>query len=227
MFAQANESRPLVPRLVILGLGVLTGWNLKAQMAVAVALAGVTLFCVHRLGRATLGDRWRVPLLLAAMCVFSPVQHDNWVWGMQMIVFAPIACITAGLAVAQTRLPLAAKAAACGILAAISTFSYANGLLAWVVLPPAFALLAAPQVRARRRLALGLLAAWGAAFAACVAVYFWHYAKPPASPPMSRNVPKVLAYLLCYTGSPLRLGGVDSPVDYLRSSPSAARRGAA
>src|SRR2546426_1139092 len=60
-------------------------------------LACLVVYNVYRLGRLTVGgDRRREVFLLflASLLIFSLVQWENWFWGIQLIVFVPIVCVT-------------------------------------------------------------------------------------------------------------------------------------
>jgi hypothetical protein len=99
----------------------------------------------------------------------------------------------------------AAIVAACACLAAVSTFSSANGLVAWLVLPPAL-LAARPNVRAAAR---GWLSLWCVGFALCAAAYFHGYQHPGSHPETSEALRRPLdaiLYFVAYTGGPLAAG---------------------
>lgn len=138
VFRQANESRPAVPLVVFYLLATLTAWNSKAEMLFTQALlcatvAGVWHAGVHGL---RLPRSWSLAAgILSAMVLMSPVQDQSFLWGIQAITYVPAACL-AGCMVAVVRLSHpSARLAACLGLSLVATFSYANGMVLWLLAP--------------------------------------------------------------------------------------------
>jgi hypothetical protein len=208
LFAQQNEYRQFFPNLLFVALGLLTGWNVKYEMLVSLLLACLVCFNVRRLGAQTADGRSCELVLfpLASLLIFSPIQFENWLFGVQVIYFVPIACITTGLLAAYSeRMGARVALLACACLSVFSTFSSANGLLCWVVLPPAL-LVARPSARAAARRWLPL---WGAGFALCVAVYVYAFRSPASHPSTSealRHPFDALVYFVALLGGPLAVG---------------------
>ncbi|MBV9928263.1 MAG: hypothetical protein JOZ96_24805 [Acidobacteria bacterium] len=208
LYAQQNEYRQLFPHLLFLGLGRLTGWNVKYEMCLSLLLACFVAYGVWRLGARTFSDPLRrgVLFLLACLLNFSAIQYDNWLFGVQVVYFVPIACVVAGLLFAYSeKVGTAAAVAACACLSVVSSFSSANGLVAWLVLPPAL-LAARPETRAG---AWRWLALWCAALVLCAFVYAADYHHPESLPETSaalRRPLHALAYFVAYLGGPLAAG---------------------
>jgi hypothetical protein len=205
LYAQQNEFRQLFPHALFVGLGRLTGWDVRYEMFVSLLLACFVAWGVWRLGARTFADPLRRGLLflLASLLNFSAIQYDNWLFGVQVVYFVPIACVVAGLLFAYSeKTGTAAAVVACACLSVVSTFSSANGLVAWLVLPPAL-LAARPAARAAARRWLPL---WCAGLALCAAVYFNGYERPGSHPQTSealRHPLDALAYFVAYLGGPL------------------------
>jgi hypothetical protein len=205
LYAQQNEYRQLFPEALFVGLGRLTGWNVKYEMFVSLLLACFVAYGVWRLGARTFADPPRRGLLflLASLLNFSAIQYDNWLFGVQVVYFVPVACVVTGLLFAYSeRTGTTAAVIACACLSAVSTFSSANGLVAWLVLPPAL-LAARPGARAAARRWLPL---WCAGVALCAAVYVYDYRHPGSHPETSealRHPFDALAYFVAYLGGPL------------------------
>jgi hypothetical protein len=205
LYAQQNEYRQLFPHLIFVVMGRLTGWNVKYEMFVSLLLAGFVAYGVWRLGARTFPDPLRRGLLFLLACVlnFSAIQYDNWLFGVQVVYFVPIACVVAGLLFAYTeRTGTTVAVIACACLSLVSTFSSANGLVAWLLLPVAL-LCVRPEARTAARRWLPL---WCAALALCAAVYFNDYRRPGSHPETSealRHPLDALAYFVAYTGGPL------------------------
>ncbi|MEX2587446.1 MAG: hypothetical protein WD602_05560, partial [Actinomycetota bacterium] len=141
-FKQHNEQRMFFPRLIMMGLAVLTDWNVKAEMAVnlllGMAIFGITFVLLVR----TLGflRRWvAVPVVVASALLSSFVQWENWFWGWQISWFLPLFCLFAAVGVltlwprdrpAWPAIGLAAAAAFVG------QYSLLSGSMIWVVCVP-------------------------------------------------------------------------------------------
>lgn len=209
LYAQQNEYRQLFPHMLFVALGRLTGWDVRYEMFASLLLACFVAWGVWRLGARTFPDAPRRGLLLLPACAlnFSAMQYDNWLFGVQVVYFAPIACVVAGLLVADWgRVGTAAAVASCACLSAVSTFSSANGLVAWLVLPPA---LLAARAGARAN-ALRWLPLWCAGLALCALGYVNDYSHPGAHPELSDAVRRpldALLYFVAYLGGPLAAGG--------------------
>ncbi len=210
LFAQQNEYRQFFPNLIFVGLGWLTKWNKRYELLVSFALACLVSFNLYRLGRLTVDGspaRRIMIYFLTNLLIFSPVQYFNWLVGMQIIYFMPIACLTTCLVIAYSQLGARAKFLSCMCLAAVSTFSSANGILCWLVLP----LLTWPNSRAELHNKRWLLLAWIVGFVVCVALYFNGYQKILGHPSLSESLihpVKALVYFSILLGKALDPGDV-------------------
>jgi hypothetical protein len=203
---QHNESRTTLPNLIVLGLGALTHWDTRWDMWVTFLFACVISVNVYLLSRRTMNRRQALFLwAIANVLIFSTEQSQNWTWGIQMIVFMPIMFITLGILIAYSRLNVTWKFVACMALATASTYSYANGQLAWVLLLAALVIGSREQTR-RLGWRIGI---WAAAFAANMWVYYRDYQKPARSPSMLLifNHPiDAIEYFAAFLGAPLGQG---------------------
>lgn len=206
---QHNESRKVFPRLFFLGLAYLTGWNVQYEILSSLLLACLISLNLYKLSQITLRNNQTQLLLLLALTnliLFSPAQYENWLWGIQVIVFVPIFCITSCLLVIYSRSQIWTKLWGCCVLATFSTFSYANGLLCWVAFLPA--LIVSPSWHNLKRRALFGLT-WLAAFSVNLGVYFYDYHKPDHHPSLAASLLhplKALVYFCTFLGSPLAGG---------------------
>ena len=205
LWKQHNEHRIVVSRLIMIGLARLTDWNIKAELLTIWALACLIAYGVYRISRTT---AWRTPwgglfsFFLASLLIFSPVQYENWLWGMQIQFFVPYACMVGCLAIGCSRLRLGWKVGWCAALATMSTYSSAQGMLCWVLAAP---LLFLPRDRMDWRGKRRGLVVWLGGFAACAITYFWGYVKPPSHPPLTDVLTHPLAamqYMAMYQGMP-------------------------
>lgn len=145
LWAQHNEHRLVVPRLVLLALALATGWDVRAGMALSLVLTALTLLVLVRQGRATAiasggaPSPW-LPLLLATV-LFSFAAWQNWLWHWQVQIYLCVLAAVVGLSV-LARPTLGRREVALGALLGVaSTLSFAGGFAFW----PAAALLLAAR----------------------------------------------------------------------------------
>lgn len=206
LFQQQNEYRQFFPHLIFIGLAWLTGWDVRYEMATSFLLACLVAFNVHRLRAQTssAGGPQKLALaFIANLLIFSLVQYPNWFMGVQIVYFMPIACITSGIVVAQAKLGGRTKSVICFALAVVSTFSAANGILAWVVLLPVLALAHPwPTAVSRNRLVLW----WTVGLLSSAALYLYNLRAPAqhlSAAAALAHPAQALSYFLAFTGAPL------------------------
>jgi hypothetical protein len=207
LFAQQNEFRQLFPHLLFLALGTITRWNVRYEMLVSFLLACLVSFNIYRISRVTItGAEKRLWLLVGTnLLIFSPVQYETWLLGIQVVYFAPIACLTTCLSVAYSSLSLRAKLAAGVLLSIVSTFSSANGFLCWVLVLPVLLLVC----DWRRPFVPFLITGWVVLCLLSVSFYLYGYRTPEWHPSLTeslRHPARALAYLATFLGAPLAPG---------------------
>jgi uncharacterized membrane protein len=204
LWRQHNEHRPAFPILWMLTLARLSDWNVHLEIATNVTLgAGIFLIYVRYLRTAWNGrgsaPLWLLPVL--SLLIFSPFQWENWLWGWQISALMGAFSMFLGLYLLATsdRSTLRfAAALACGVW---STYSFAAGLVYWVVGPIAIAFGAREERRVRA-------AVWAIVAGLTLASYFYHYHQP-ATPPISSNFTSagaavaLIVYFLKYVGAPV------------------------
>lgn len=221
LIAQHNESRKFFPRLIFLALAFITKWNIKYEMLVTFLLACIVSINIYLLNKLTIGGSHIKGLIIAFISnifIFSTVQYENWLWGIQIVVFIPIACITSCILIAYSRLNNQTKIFICMVLSTISTFSYANGLLAWVIVFPVLALVQLKFWSDIRKNITLYLPFWIIGFIANVTFYFHDYQKPLSHPNPLESIQypyQIFQYFLAFLGSSL---GVNSSIQPLNNS---------
>ncbi|MDQ3755642.1 MAG: hypothetical protein M3371_13035 [Acidobacteriota bacterium] len=221
LFSQFNEFRQFFPHLLFVLLGRATAWDIRYELWMMFLLACLISACVYLLGRRTIQggsipresgaphDRQTAQLALFAaanLLIFSPIQYDNWLFGIQVVYFMPNACAVVAVLVAASRLAFGVRLLLCICLAMIATFSSANGIVCWMVLSHVLWWGGREQSRPRRGAGRWWFALWVAAAAACAAVYFYGWQRPAADPSMltvARQPVQALGYLVLLAGAPL------------------------
>lgn len=214
LFAQQNESRLFFPRLIFLSMGYLTHWDIRYELWTIFLLACIVSFNIYCLSNLTVSGSTLKRLLLAAisnLLIFSPIQYENWLWGIQIVVFVPIVCLTSCILVAYSKLSVRAKFLICMCLSTISTFSYANGILCWVVALPVLILMSRKELAKNRWLIL----VWIIGFICNAVAYFYNYQKPSYHPSFLEALKhpiQAILYLLSFLGAPLAFGSDIEPL---------------
>ena len=207
LFAQLNEHRLFFPRVIILAINALSHGNVKWDLAALWLLAAIVLFNVYRLAQKTLEGsavRLLTTTWLASLLIFSPIQYQNWLWGMQVDMLLPMTCLsTALLALYSSRGPWL-KLWIAAALATVAGYSYLNGLSCWVLLIPA--LLRQFAGRPTKARAFGL---WIALAAINLAAFFYQYlflSTQPRLADLASHAELVAMSFLAFLGSPLAFG---------------------
>jgi len=208
LFRQHNEYRQFFPNLIYVSLGWFTDWNVRYEMIVIFILACLVSFNIYRLANFTaIGESWQkwLMLLLANLFIFSPMQYENWLFGVQIEYFLPIACVSSCMVIAFTRINAYWKMIFCMTLATISTFSSINGLLCWFVLFPVFYFSGTKNEFFRK---WPSISAWTIGTILAIALYFNGYHKPEAHPSLILALVHpldALKYFLATLGNTLRI----------------------
>ncbi|PYJ07884.1 MAG: hypothetical protein DMF06_14375 [Verrucomicrobia bacterium] len=181
LFGQHNESRKLFPRLLYLALAAVGGWDVRKEMDVVFLEVCLLSWLLWRLLRRSPGSTLPAALVTWVVMMFlcfSPVQFENFLCGIQLEPFFVGLAVVAAASVNLSSLSFRSKTLINLLFALVATYTYANGMLLWLLAFP----LAAPQdstPRHRRILWSGiyLLAA-----AAAIGFYFVGYQRPSYHP---------------------------------------------
>jgi hypothetical protein len=206
-FAQHNEHRIFFPRLIMFGLGKMTHWNIFAELWTMWLLACVCALNLWRLAQVTGWNPFRIPWLIFVMClfVFSPLGHENWLFGFQIGFLLPVACYTAVLWMAPAvRFPI--NFLLTFVVCTVCTFSIASGFTCWLM---TFPLLLLPDFNFDWKKKRGWWLFWIAGFLGTTLLYFHGYVKPPwhPDPDLAFEHPlQAFLFLLAYLGNPFSQG---------------------
>lgn len=200
-----NEHRLFFPRLIMLALAHLSGYNISCELACSILLAAGMFFLV--LGRVkkifsllgSPGFPWVGPIL--SLVAFSLHQGENWVWGWQIQIFLNVLAVVAGLMILTSpefNWRNFFGGAACGVVA---TYSYANGLAYWLL---GFLALLLISYSSRRR-KLTALAMWLALTVIVFVSYFYRFeSASPSGEPLfyfAMHPWEYFQYILKYLGA--------------------------
>lgn len=175
IFAQQQEARTVLPKLLFILFAADGHWDVRDQMMLSVACCWLTAAGIFILLRRSGLRRtaMAVPFWLAVLTIFTPAKFEIWIFASGFPSFFPALFLVTGLVIAGTDRPgLTTKFILCAVLATASSFSLANGLLAWGLTFPALLLMERPPRWWR------WLAGWLAVTGLCAATYFWSYQKP-------------------------------------------------
>jgi hypothetical protein len=195
LFSQHNESRKFFPRLLYLPISIAAGWDMRHYMVLTFALVCGGSASIYQLVRQTSGFSPWAPLVFAGMnfLLFSPRQYESFLCGVQGEPFAPAVALTLALLMNLSDRSFKSKTLVNAALAFLSTYTFANGMLIWLL---AFPLETAADLgarEARRRIfwrVVYLLMA-----TASIASYFISYRHPPIAPPVVSPFAQPAAFL--------------------------------
>jgi hypothetical protein len=183
-WAQHNEHRPFVPRLIMLGLARLTRWNIYYELVVNIALAlglFVVFVCQIRITQRTLGAaglHWAIPI--SSVIVFSISQYQNWLWGWQIQMILNVLLAMGGIVLLANGEFSWRRFGGAALLGMAATYSFANGVLFW----PVGLLILLVKTRGGRE-AKSSVAGWILLSALTLASYGWHYQRPAEHPQLN------------------------------------------
>lgn len=209
LFQQHNESRKFFPRIIFIMLAQVGSWNVKQQMFLSLVVATLTYYSTYQIIRYATGLRmppvkW-LGLFGIGLMIFSPMQYENWLWGIQVITFVPASVVTLCSALAYSRQNSYVKFISSALLCCVATFTFANGLISWLIVLP---ILAWFEYQNSKKLAdtVVFIGSWAAAFFLNVYLYFKDYVKPEYHPSYAEAFEQpiqTIAYFLSFLGSAL------------------------
>jgi len=206
---QHNEHRLLFPRLILLPLAILFGWDVRHGTAFTLGLLCLGSAGLYRLLRHSGGtEPGRAVIFgLINLILFSPRQYETLLVGAQGQTFMPTFALVLALLVNLSGRSLAAKTVANVVLAHISTYSFGNGMLVWLLAWPLETRSASNRSQIPGRIF------WRALYGICAAIsigsYFISYQHPPLSPAIVSPTAETVAFLrfiLIWIGSLFSVG---------------------
>lgn len=191
LLAQNFEHRIFFTHLTTALLARFGLWDLRVQMLLSVALAGLTGLLLLLLLRRLRPSTWTLWLLPVSFLLFSLRQQNNWLWGFQDCWYFAEVFLTASIfALVSPQGPRALPAA---LLASCALFSLGSGILA---IPIGLLIL---LFRARGNLRSVVL--YSAITGTALALFFRNYTRASASPQL-HQLQGSARYLLVFLGGP-------------------------
>jgi hypothetical protein len=204
--AQVNDSRPFFPLLLEWVVAAWTGWDQRWDMVAGWAMILMTVMLLGRVARRTF--QWRMAAsfqLFASLFFFSITQYANYLFAVAWSVFVPSWGLALGLWGAGLKKPAWVRVSVGAMGALVASFSFANGLVVWVLMLPVIAV--GPAQSRRERFAL--VGTWTLATTIVVGMFLWGYkeykfAQQPA-PPATVNVAKLFGDISIFVGNGIRV----------------------
>ena len=216
LFQQHNESRPLFPNLYYILMAAVTGrWDVKDAMVLMFVMACVGSFLLFELLRRTTSFDLAVRIWAWAFLnfvLFCPREYEDFLWSIILLCLTPAVALLAAVLINLSEIRLRGKILANSALAFLATYSFASGMLLWVLAAPISPgrRFAGVQNRGANR------AGWYAFYVLCgtlsVGFYFHHYTHPRQLPPFAVSLTDglpLLRFLLSWLGSLFVVPGAD------------------
>ncbi|MFM6455014.1 MAG: hypothetical protein ACKPH7_24790 [Planktothrix sp.] len=140
LFELHNNHRILFPRLIFIGLGFISNWNIKLELFFSLGLAILTFILLYKISAKTSKNKnyfFHFTNLLTALIFFSLAQSENWLWGFQIALFLINFCVILSCWIfTQEEVKPKTKLLIAAIPCLIASFSSAQGLMSWLALIP-------------------------------------------------------------------------------------------
>jgi hypothetical protein len=188
-------------------LFLVAGWDVRLTIAlvlIVVCLGSLGLYC---LARQTIRGAGAASLAFAVinLLLFSPRQYDNFLFGIQWETFAPGVALIFAMLINLSKLSFHRKTIWNGALALVSTYTFANGMLLWLL---AFPLNTGSDAPASSRSKMGWRLIYVGAAIASIGCYFINYQHPAFSPPRAsllKDATPLFHFFCIWIGSVFRI----------------------
>lgn len=200
-----NEHHLFFPRIIMLVLADISSWNISYELYFNVVLAvGIFLLWTYQIRTTRYSFNISVPLWIIpviSFVVFSLNQWEIWLWGWNIQIVLNIFCVVGAVVLLANPNLNWRKFILAVLLTFIATYSYATGIVFWLI--GIILLLLLPMGRSKMKKFIIL---WGAAGTICIYIYFLGYQKPLHHPALSSFLEypwKFVKYVFVYLGTPL------------------------
>lgn len=209
LLVQQNEHRPASAFLFSIALTRISDWDVRYEMLFSFFLVCIIALLIYRLIRLALSNVTlaAITFLAADFLIFSPIQIENWFQGIQICIYIALASFVGCLVVSSSKYHPAVKFLICAVLCTISTFSFANGMVGWIVVP--VVLVSESKEYMKKIQGKVLILFWTVAFLFNMILYFHDYYSPPWHPSLKEGLYhpiQALFFFLAFLGNSLGMG---------------------
>jgi len=194
LWAQHNEHRFLITKLITLTNVWLTGWDLKYEiylnvaLGIAIFLALLTLLRREAANFSKFSAYWILPTL--SFLIFSLTQSRNWLWGIQMNIFLNMLFVVLGFVELTSTLNWKSILFA-SFLGLLATYSNASGLLYW----PVALIIIYLNPHVLKKTKHKMVTFWWATSAIIIVSYFYNWLPPQYGfPSVGEPIPTLLRF---------------------------------
>jgi len=207
LWAQHNEHRLLFPRLIMLGLAKLSGYNICFELGANILLAtGILILIIWQFFRSAKALNlksapWILPIF--SLLVYSLNQGENWLWGWQIQIFLNVVAVVGGcLLLGNLSERLSWSRLGGAMMTGLgAVYSFANGLIFWALGLVALLIL---QFKTRKEKGTALVV-WSLVMASVFLSYFYrfHFDSPSGEPwaYFLKHPAQYTRYVLQYLGA--------------------------
>lgn len=216
LFTQHNESRKFFPRLIYLGMTWVLGWDVRYGMVLTFLCVSIlSAFLLFRLREAGKNSSTQTLFawLITNALLFGPWEYENFLSGNAFEIFLPVLALCGCVAVNLSDRSLGTKVLWNSTLAMLATYSFAHGMVLWILAVPI-----SWSSEKRRADSVQRSAPWYLIYALAGAVaigcYFWEYKRPDIFPPSATllQAPLLAQFFVAWLGAVLRSDCTNSTV---------------
>jgi hypothetical protein len=197
LLSQHNEHRLFFPRLAWLPMAILAGWDVRHEMVLSFCLASLGSAGLYKLLRFSGGspEGRAFVFFLMNLLLFSPRQYETFLVGAQGQTFVPAVALVFALLMNLSRASLPRKTIINAMLALVSTYSFGNGMLLWLLAFPLQTPSPAGFPASRSRALVFWRAVYLLIATLAVAGYLITYQHPPHTPPVVSPIEQLSAFV--------------------------------
>lgn len=205
LMSQHNEHRLFFPRIIMLFLAVISKWRISYELLIILILAiGIFIIFYFQLKETisqtgNTGLIWSLPFI--SILLFSINQWENWIWGWQIQILLSVFCVIFGIFILCYRDFNWKKFTLAVLLGFVALYSFANGIVYWIL---GLLILALSSSFKNRKEKLLAISTWFILMILFFGFYLYDY-KPPANHPSMfeflKHIKLFFIYIFEYFGA--------------------------